>query len=66
MKDRGYDTSDESAAIGHVSGTAEAPAVVVVQMPDPKPTDPAPQPAPAPDVDQIVAKMSDFMELMAS
>ena len=41
MKDRGYDTSDESAAIGHVSGIAAAP-VEAVQMPDPKPTDPAP------------------------
>ncbi len=57
--------ADESAAIGHVSGTAEAPAVAV-QMPDPKPTDPAPQTAPAPEVDQILAKMKDYMELMAS
>ena len=60
MKDRGYDTSDDSAAIGHDSGTAEA---VVVQMPDPTTADPAPQPAPAPDVDQILAKMNDYMEL---
>jgi len=59
MKDRGYDTTEESAAIGHVSGTAGATAITV-HMP------PAPQPAPAPDVDQILAKMSDFMELMAS
>ena len=63
MKDRGYDTANESAAIGHDSGTAEA---VVVQMPDPTTADPAPQPAPAPDVDQILAKMTDYMELMAS
>ena len=40
--------------------------LVVVQMPDPKPTDPAPQPAPAPEADQILAKMQDYMELMAS
>jgi hypothetical protein len=66
MKDRGYDTTDESAAIGHDSGTAEAVAAVVVQMSDPKPTDPAPQPAPAPEADQIVARMQDYMELMAS
>jgi hypothetical protein len=66
MKDRGYDTTDESAAIGHDSGTAEAVAAVVVQMSNPKPTDPAPQTAPAPDVDQILTKMSAFMELMAS
>jgi Tfp pilus assembly protein FimV len=66
MKDRGYAPSDESAAIGQVSGIAEAPAAVVVQLPDPKPSDPAPQPAPAPDVDQILTKMSAFMELMAS
>jgi hypothetical protein len=63
MKDRGYDTTDEPAAIGHDSGTAEA---VVVQMSDPEPTDPAPQPAPAPKADQIVARMQDYMELMAS
>jgi hypothetical protein len=61
MKDRGYDTANESG--GHDSGTAEA---VVVQMPDPTTADPAPQPAPAPDVDQILAKMNDYMELMAS
>ena len=66
MKDRGYDTSDDSAAIGHVSGTAEAPAAAVVQMPDPKPTDVASQPAPAPESDQIVMRMQDYMELMAS
>jgi hypothetical protein len=65
MKDRGYDALDESAAIGHVSGTAETPAVAP-HMPDPKPTDPAPQPTPAHDVDQILTKMSAFMELMAS
>jgi hypothetical protein len=66
MKDRGYDTSDDSAVIGQVSGTAEAPAAAVVQLPDPKPTDPAPPPAPAPEADQIVARMFDYMELMAS
>jgi len=66
MKDRGYDPSDESAAIGHVPGTEEVPAAVVVDLPDPKPTDPAPQPAPAPEVDQILAKMTDYMELIAS
>ena len=66
MKDRGYDTSDDSAAIGQVSGPAEAPAAVVIQMPDPMTTDPAPQPAPAPEADQIVARMQDYMELMAS
>ncbi len=65
MKDRGYDTTDESAAIGHDSGTAEA-AVEAVQMPDPTITVPVPQPAPASDVDQILAKMNDYMELMAS
>jgi hypothetical protein len=65
MKDRGYDGFDESAVIGHVSGTEVAPAVVA-QMPDSTTTDPAPQLAPAPDVDQILAKMNDFMELMAS
>jgi hypothetical protein len=65
MKDRGYDALDESAAIGHVSGTVEAKAVEV-QLSDPKPTDPAPQPARAPEVDQIVARMQDYMELMAS
>jgi hypothetical protein len=65
MKDRGYDSSNESAAIGHVSGTVEATAVEV-QMPDPKPTDPAPQPAPAPEADEIVMRMQDYMELMAS
>jgi hypothetical protein len=65
MKDRGYDPADESAAIDHVSGTVVATAVEV-QMPDPKPTDPAPQTATAPDVDQILAKMTDYMELMAS
>ena len=65
MKDRGYDALDESAVIGHVSGTEVAPAVLV-QMPDPTTTDPGTQPAPAPDVDQILTKMSDFMELMAS
>jgi hypothetical protein len=66
MKDRGYDTSDESAAIGHISGTAEAPVAVVVQMHDPKASDPATQPAPAPQPDQIMARMFDYMELMAS
>jgi hypothetical protein len=66
MKDRGYDTSDHSAVIGQVSGTAEAPAAEVVQMPDPKPSDPASQPAPAPEADQIVARLQDYMELMAS
>jgi hypothetical protein len=65
MKDRGYDALDESAAIGHVSGTVEAMAVEV-QLPDQKPTDPAPQPAPAPEADQIVMRMQDYMELMAS
>jgi hypothetical protein len=35
-------------------------------MPDQKPTDPVPPIAPAPDVDQILAKMTDYMELMAS
>jgi hypothetical protein len=65
MKDRGYDTEDGSVAVGHVSGTEVAPAVVA-QMPDSTTTDPAPQLAPAPDVDQILAKMNDFMELMAS
>jgi hypothetical protein len=65
MKDHGYDGFDESAVIGHVSGTEMAPAVVA-QMPDSTTTDPAPQLAPAPDVDQILAKMNDFMELMAS
>ena len=65
MKDRGYDALDESAAIGHVSGIGEAP-VEAVQMPEPKPTDPALQTAPAPEVDQILAKMADYMELMAS
>jgi len=66
MKDRGYDTANESAAICHDSGTAEAPAAMVVQLPDPKPSDPVPQPAPAPEADQIVARMQDYMELMAS
>jgi hypothetical protein len=66
MKDRGYDTSDNSAVIGHVSGTAEAPVAAVVQMPDPKPSDLAAQPAPAPEADQIVVRMRDYMELMAS
>jgi hypothetical protein len=65
MKARGYDAWDESAVIGHVSGTEAAPAVVV-QMTDPNPTDPAPQPAPAPEADQIVLRMQDYMELMAS
>ena len=65
MKDRGYDSSNESAAIGQVSGMVEVP-MAAVQMPHPKPTDPAPQPAPAPDVDHILAKMNDYMELMAS
>jgi len=65
MKARGYDSSNESAAIGQVSGMVEAP-MVAVQMPDPTTPDPAPQPAPAPDVDQILAKMGDYMELMAS
>jgi hypothetical protein len=65
MKARGYDAWDESAVIGHVSGTEAAPAVVV-QLPDPKPTDPAPQPTPAPESDQIVMRMQDYMELMAS
>jgi len=65
MKFRGYDALDGSAAIGHVFGTVEATAVEV-QMPDPKPTDPPPQPAPAPEADQIVARMQDYMELMAS
>jgi hypothetical protein len=65
MKDRGYDSSNESAAIGQVSGMVEAP-MAAVQMTDPNPTDPAPQPAPAPEADQIVARMQDYMELMAS
>jgi hypothetical protein len=65
MKDRGYDALDESAAIGRVSGTVEATAVEV-QMPDPKPTDATSQPAPAPEADQIVMRMRDYMELMAS
>jgi hypothetical protein len=65
MKDRGYNSSNESAAIGQVSGMEEVP-MAAVQIPDQKPTDPAPQPAPAPDVDQILAKMNDYMELMAS
>jgi hypothetical protein len=65
MKERGYDALDESAVICHVSGAEVAPAVLV-QMPDPTTTDPGTQPAPAPDVDQILTKMSDFMELMAS
>jgi hypothetical protein len=65
MKERGYDALDESAVICHVSRAEVAPAVLV-QMPDPTTTDPGTQPAPAPDVDQILTKMSDFMELMAS
>jgi hypothetical protein len=65
MRDRGYDTADESAAIGHVSGTVEATAVGM-QMPDPKPTFPTPQPAPAPEADRIVMRMQDYMGLMAS
>jgi hypothetical protein len=65
MKDRGYDSSNESAAIGQVSGMVEAP-MAAVQMTDPNPTDPAPQPAPAPEADQIVLRMQDYMELMAS
>jgi len=65
MKDRGYETTDESAANGHISGTADDP-VAEVQMPDPKPTDRAPQPAPAPEADEIVMRMQDYMELMAS
>jgi hypothetical protein len=65
MKDRGYDIADESAAIGHDSGTAEA-SIETLQMPDQKPTNPVPQTAPAPEVDQILAKMTDYMELMAS
>ena len=65
MKERGYDALNESAVICHVSGAEAAPAVLV-QMPDPTTTDPGTHPAPAPDVDQILTKMSDFMELMAS
>jgi hypothetical protein len=64
MKDRGYDTADESA-IGDVSGTAEAPNAAI-HMPDPETPDPAPQTASASEVDQILAKMTDYMELMAS
>jgi hypothetical protein len=64
MKERGYDALDESAAIGQVSGIAEAHAIVV-QLPDLKPSDLAPQPAPTPEVDQILARMSDYMELIA-
>jgi hypothetical protein len=65
MKARGYDTLLEAAATENVSGPAEAPGEAV-QMPDQKPTDPVPPIAPAPDVDQILVKMTDYMELMAS
>ena len=57
MKDRGYDTADEFAANGHVSGPAEAPSRPS-KCPIRQITDPASQPAPAPEVDQIVARMT--------
>jgi hypothetical protein len=60
MKARGYDTATEAAATGNVSGIEAAPNTVVVPSPDP-----APHTAPAPDVDEILAKMNDYMELMA-
>ena len=61
MKARGYDTTAEAAVTGNVSGIEAAPDTEVIQPPDP-----APHTAPAPEVGQILAKMSDYMELMAS
>jgi hypothetical protein len=61
MKARGYDAATEAAATGNVSGIEAASNTLVVPSPDP-----APHTAPAPDVDEILAKMNDYMELMAS
>jgi hypothetical protein len=61
MKARGYDTTAEAAVTGNVSGIEVVPDTEVIQPPDP-----ALRTAPAPDVDQILAKMGDYMELMAS
>jgi len=61
MKARGYDTLMEAAATGNAPGIEAVPHTEAIQ-----PSDPAPQIAPAPQVDQILAKMTDYMELMAS
>ena len=60
MKARGFDEAMDAAA-GNADGVASAPDSEVIQPPDP-----ATHTAPAPDVDQILAKMNDYMELMAS
>jgi hypothetical protein len=61
MKARGFDTTTDAAATGNVSRIEAAPDTLVIQ-----PIDPVPQSAPVPEVDQILAKMTDYMELMAS
>lgn len=61
MKARGYDAATEVAVTGNVSGIEAAPDTEVIQ-----PANPATHTAPAPDVDQILTKMNDYMELMAS
>jgi hypothetical protein len=61
MKDRGH---DESAGTARVAEITNVPAAVV-EFPNPQ-TDLVPQTAPANQADQIVARMFDYMELMAS
>ena len=61
MKDRGYDESAGYARVAEITNVPEA----VVEFPNPQ-TDLVPQTAPANQADQIVARMFDYMELMAS
>ena len=61
MKNRGYDEVADAAAAGSADGVAPTPDTEATQL-----ADPAPQIAPAPEVDRILAKMSGYMELMAS
>jgi hypothetical protein len=61
MKARGFDDMADAAAAGNADGVAQEPDTEATL-----PADPAPHTAPAPGVDRILAKMSDYMELMAS
>ena len=61
MKARGFYEVADAAAAGNADGVAPTPDTEATQL-----ADPVPQIAPAPEVDRILAKMSGYMELMAS